>query len=193
MGAFAISAVAIAALVVHVFDSTPVSVGSPKIVVASVQPNGVSTAGNVASAQPNAGSTPGNAASAQPNAGSTPGNAASVQPNAGSTPGNAASVQPNGGSTPGNAASVQPNASSAAPPVATVAATAPPTLSIPPQSGALIAGKEARQHRIFVDGKPVGEGPGTYFVACGAHTVKIGSSGKPRDVDLACGTSINIP
>jgi serine/threonine-protein kinase len=122
-------------------------------------------------------------AAAVPASGS--GNVSSAQPNPASGSGNVGSAQPNPGSGSGNVSSAQPNPTAAS----TAVSAAPP---IPPQQAALVAGKEARQHRIFVDGKPIGEGPGTYFVSCGTHNVKIGSSGKPRDVDLACGTSIHL-
>ncbi len=149
LGAFLISAAAITVAIVHFTGKGAVTVGSPKVVVASVSASG-SAVGPVTSAQPNVGAGLGNVASAQPNVG-------------------------------------------AVAPTATATASAAAAPQIPPQSAALVAGKEARQHRVFVDGKPIGEGPGTYFISCGTHTVKIGSSGKPRDIDAACGTSINVP
>jgi hypothetical protein len=154
MGAFAVSAVAIAVLVVLFFDTSPVTVGAPKVVVGSASLS----------------------ASA-----------------AGPATAPVASAQPTAGGTSGDVASAQPSAGRPAPTAAATTAAVAPTSSVPAHAGAIIAGKEARQHRIFVDGKNIGEGPGTYFVPCGAHTIKIGSSGKPRDIDLACGTSIAIP
>ncbi|MEO8876456.1 MAG: protein kinase [Polyangiaceae bacterium] len=107
----------------------------------------------------------------------------------------AAATQTSTAATASASATAAPTATATAAPT-TTAPTSTATAAaaaIPANSAALVAGKDARQHRVFVDGKPVGEGPGTYFVPCGAHTVKIGSSGKPREVDVACGTSLNVP
>ena len=46
---------------------------------------------------------------------------------------------------------------------------------------------------MFVDGKVVGEGPGPFEVACGAHVVKVGSSGKEQKLDVPCGGEITAP
>jgi hypothetical protein len=169
VGGFLISAALIAVVVVHFADKSSVTVGSPKVVVASASAIAAAPTQPVASATqaPTAAASPSVAASA----------ASAV----------ASATSPN----PVNSASSAPSATTSATAAPTATATAAP--QIPSQSAALVAGKEARQHRIFVDGKPIGEGPGTYFVSCGTHTVKIGSSGKPRDLDIACGTSINVP
>ncbi|GAC1542096.1 MAG: hypothetical protein NVS3B10_06560 [Polyangiales bacterium] len=42
-------------------------------------------------------------------------------------------------------------------------------------------------HRVFVDGRVVGEGPGPLEVPCGRHAVKVGSGGKTQSLDLPCG------
>ena len=57
----------------------------------------------------------------------------------------------------------------------------------------LAAVAPATGHRVFVDGRTVGEGANAYRVKCGPHTVKIGSGGKPHAVDVPCGGSINVP
>ncbi len=59
--------------------------------------------------------------------------------------------------------------------------------------GAIVAGKAARQHRVYVDDKLVGEGPGDYVVRCGSHTVKVGSAGKSLDVDVPCNGQVDVP
>jgi hypothetical protein len=61
------------------------------------------------------------------------------------------------------------------------------------ETGEINAGAPAAGHRVFVDGKTVGEGANTYRVKCGPHTVKIGSGGKPMSVDVPCGGSVNVP
>jgi hypothetical protein len=48
------------------------------------------------------------------------------------------------------------------------------------------------QHRIFVDNVTVGETPQSVLVKCGSHTVRIGSAGKERSVDLPCGGEISV-
>jgi len=50
----------------------------------------------------------------------------------------------------------------------------------------------ARDHRIFVDGKVVGEGTAPLVIACGQHSIQIGSQGKPRDVNVPCGALAKI-
>ncbi|MEO6420485.1 MAG: hypothetical protein ABIP39_13800, partial [Polyangiaceae bacterium] len=52
--------------------------------------------------------------------------------------------------------------------------------------------KRAMGHRIFVDGKVVGEGPGVYLVRCGAHRVRVGSKGKSTVVEVPCGGEITV-
>ncbi len=41
-------------------------------------------------------------------------------------------------------------------------------------------------HRVWVDGKLVGESPLKLHTTCGSHMVQVGSSGKPYSVDVAC-------
>jgi hypothetical protein len=50
----------------------------------------------------------------------------------------------------------------------------------------------AAGHRIFVDGKVVGNGTDTVRVKCGSHTIKIGSSGTPQTIDVPCGGSLDL-
>jgi hypothetical protein len=78
----------------------------------------------------------------------------------------------------------------------TTSASAPPTAS---ESAAVAADMTAlsttaggASHRVFVDGRVVGEGPGPMTAPCGPHEVKIGSLGTPKIVDLPCGGAITI-
>ena len=87
-------------------------------------------------------------------------------------------------------ATTAPTATATAAPTAT---TAPAIAGLSPTKGAIVTGKSARQHRVYVDDKIVGEGPGSYVVACGSHTVKIGSSGKPLDLDVPCNGHVDVP
>jgi eukaryotic-like serine/threonine-protein kinase len=47
-------------------------------------------------------------------------------------------------------------------------------------------------HRIFFDGRVVGETPTTVEVPCGKHTVQLGSAGTTRTLDLPCGQELVI-
>jgi len=43
-----------------------------------------------------------------------------------------------------------------------------------------------------VDGRYAGDSPGQIQVHCGPHTVKIGSGGTARAVDVPCGGEISV-
>ncbi len=47
-------------------------------------------------------------------------------------------------------------------------------------------------HRIFFDGRVVGETPTAIEVPCGKHTVQLGSAGTSRSLDLPCGQELVI-
>jgi hypothetical protein len=48
-------------------------------------------------------------------------------------------------------------------------------------------------HRVYVDGKLAnGQSPVTLKLACGIHTLKIGSQGKERVVDVPCGGEVTL-
>ncbi|WP_394828886.1 protein kinase domain-containing protein [Pendulispora albinea] len=46
-------------------------------------------------------------------------------------------------------------------------------------------------HRIFLDGKVVGQGAGSHTVPCGRHTIKVGSDGAPQELTIPCGGTVN--
>jgi hypothetical protein len=68
------------------------------------------------------------------------------------------------------------------------AAVAPAT----PEGGVLRAPARARQHRVYDDGREIGEGPGAYVVPCGAHTVRVGSHGAEQAIDVPCGGAVDV-
>jgi hypothetical protein len=73
------------------------------------------------------------------------------------------------------------------------AATPPPTPAPGAGSGTLnINAPAAKGHRVFVDGKVVINGQGAVNVPCGVRSVKIGSAGKPQDLTVPCGGSVNL-
>jgi hypothetical protein len=64
--------------------------------------------------------------------------------------------------------------------------------SIPTGMGLLTTSGSAPGHRIFVDERIVGQTPHAVLVKCGAATVKIGSAGRTRSIDVPCGNEIAI-
>jgi len=47
-------------------------------------------------------------------------------------------------------------------------------------------------HRVYVDGRVLGEGPGPLLAPCGSHEVKVGSQGTAKTLDLPCGGAITL-
>jgi hypothetical protein len=47
-------------------------------------------------------------------------------------------------------------------------------------------------HRIFVDGLTLGQTPKSVLVKCGRASVKIGSAGHLRVLDIPCGKEISV-
>jgi eukaryotic-like serine/threonine-protein kinase len=58
--------------------------------------------------------------------------------------------------------------------------------------GGLRADATAVEHRIYVDGKVVGEGPGLYRVKCGKRLIRIGSGDEEKELDVPCGGEVAI-
>lgn len=71
-----------------------------------------------------------------------------------------------------------------------------PTLSVeslpsaPPNKGVLAFAPAASGHRIWVDGALVGDGRQT--LPCGLHSVKVGSAGRARTVNVPCGGEVTV-
>jgi hypothetical protein len=71
----------------------------------------------------------------------------------------------------------------------------PPVSDTPPavpDAGVLQTPARARQHRIFLDGREIGEGPGEYVVPCGPHKVRIGSRGEEKGIEVPCGGTAHV-
>ena len=104
-------------------------------------------------------------------------------------------------SSPSSLAATMPSAEepagsapSATRPVASAAmAAATPPASASPGVATLRTSDKLGGHRVFVDGKVVGNSPGPLTAPCGTHKVKIGSSGAEVEKDLACGAETLIP
>lgn len=74
----------------------------------------------------------------------------------------------------------------------------PPPEKRPPRGGAkattgvLRPPASAKGHRVFVDGRVMGEGTAPITLPCGKHTVKVGSSGHAHPVDVPCGGEVKL-
>ncbi len=78
---------------------------------------------------------------------------------------------------------VQPAASAA--PVAT--ATTPDSTS-----GTLVTAPESVGHRVFVDGKLLGDAPQKVELSCGEHAVRVGSKGSLQKIQVPCGGEVIV-
>lgn len=58
--------------------------------------------------------------------------------------------------------------------------------------GILVTDSVPGGHRIFVDGRIVGESPSPAVAPCGTHSVQVGSAGTARSVQIPCGASISV-
>lgn len=77
------------------------------------------------------------------------------------------------------------------PPPALVAA---PVLELPPipapTTGSIVP--SVKGHRLYVDGKLVGDSGGPLTIPCGPHTIKLGSGGASKLVSVPCGGEVTI-
>jgi serine/threonine-protein kinase len=86
-----------------------------------------------------------------------------------------------------------PAATPLPPPSASAPPSAPTPAPLPAKAGLLLLPPRSAGHRIFVDGRVIGEGPRPYQVPCGARRVRVGSAGVERVVAVPCGGSVQIP
>jgi hypothetical protein len=63
----------------------------------------------------------------------------------------------------------------------------------PPSLGELRTARGTGGHRVWVDGKLVGEAPLTFPLACGRHWVRVGSAGRSEGVDVPCEGTVTVP
>jgi serine/threonine-protein kinase len=79
-------------------------------------------------------------------------------------------------------------------PTTTATATPSPATAaeIPSDVGELQPPPSAAGHRIYVDGRVVGEGTAPLRVKCAQHSVRIGSAGRTQYVDVPCGQAIAL-
>lgn len=80
-----------------------------------------------------------------------------------------------------------PVASSASSSIPVAALPAP---AIPAGQGRVTLPAYARGHRVFLDGAALPVSEGDVLVRCGRHAFRVGSTGKPHDVDVPCGAAL---
>ena len=70
------------------------------------------------------------------------------------------------------------------------AAASPATAT--PTTGTIVSPKWAKGRRVYMDGGKDFGPAGSVDVACGTHVVQIGTTGKPRKVNVPCGGQVNV-
>jgi eukaryotic-like serine/threonine-protein kinase len=111
-----------------------------------------------------------------------------------------ASSAPFVGPPPGAITSALASPPASATPVASAGGAPSASTSVPARRapipsagmGALNTTDARGGHRIFVDGKVLGQTPDTVYAECGPRKVKIGSAGVERRVDVPCGGEIAV-
>jgi hypothetical protein len=93
------------------------------------------------------------------------------------------------GLRPANALPTLPALAPAAP---STAAYAPAVARPATDEGILRVPSRAAQHRVFFDGRVIGEGAGEYPVRCGTHSVRVGSKGDELSLVVPCGGSVAV-
>ncbi len=89
--------------------------------------------------------------------------------------------------------SAMPAATAAPPAMASASASAAPSepaSDLPPGMGRVRTAGAAPGRRIFVDDRVAGQTPEAVVVKCGVRTIRVGSSGVARSVDVPCGGEI---
>ena len=85
-----------------------------------------------------------------------------------------------------------PSTTATATPSAVAPEEAGATADIPAGMGEIQPPDSAAGHRIFLDGRVVGEGTAPIRVPCGQHSVRVGSAGRLQNVDVPCGQSVAV-
>jgi hypothetical protein len=47
-------------------------------------------------------------------------------------------------------------------------------------------------HRVWIDDRLVGESPGSFPIRCGQHSVRVGSAGTAKQVNVPCGGEVDV-
>jgi hypothetical protein len=59
--------------------------------------------------------------------------------------------------------------------------------------GTLNTSRARPEHRVFFDGRVIGQTPGVFQVKCGGHYLKLGSAGTTQPVTIPCGGELSVP
>jgi serine/threonine-protein kinase len=109
----------------------------------------------------------------------------------GPSPSLAASASPSGSTGPASGSAASASATSA-PTTAGSASASAPAGDVPPGMGRVRTAGAVPGRRIFVDERVVGQTPDAVVVKCGVRSIKLGSSGVARPVDVPCGAEIPV-
>jgi hypothetical protein len=85
-----------------------------------------------------------------------------------------------------------PTQAAAPAPTPSISVNALPAQTIASDSTLVTFPPSAQGHRVFFDGRPMAVTPAPMTLRCGRHMIRIGSSGKPRVTDLACGQPVTL-
>lgn len=95
--------------------------------------------------------------------------------------------------SPPRAAASTASAAPVTPQAAAAPAVTEPAAPPIPADASVLSTEDARPgHRIFVDGRTLGQTPDSVLVKCGPARIKIGSAGQTRTIDLPCGREIRV-
>jgi len=89
-------------------------------------------------------------------------------------------------------------AASTPPPAATPSPSASPSIvasapaPAPSSTVGTVRAADSGGHRVWIDGKLVGESPKSFEVTCGLHVIRIGSAGQPQMTDVPCGGEVEV-
>lgn len=89
-------------------------------------------------------------------------------------------------------ASASASSASAPAPASASASSAAPAADVPAGMGRVRTTGAVPGRRIFVDDRTVGQTPDAVVVKCGIRSIKLGSSGVARPIDVPCGSEITV-
>jgi serine/threonine-protein kinase len=96
------------------------------------------------------------------------------------------------GSSPAPSAAIMPaNPGASAPPSAAAGPAEVPT-DVSGGMGIIRTTGAPASHRVFIDERVVGQTPDPISIRCGPHTIRIGSSGQRRTIEVPCGGEVAV-
>lgn len=76
------------------------------------------------------------------------------------------------------------------PVVASVSASA--STAAPAATVGTVRTADSGGHRVWIDGKLVGQTPQAFEVTCGLHVIRVGSAGQPQMTEVPCGGEVEV-